>query len=502
MTEMRQLNFEDYVDILRRRWWLVAALALLGAGAGYGTAHFLPKRYTSQTLVLVAQPTVPGDYVKPVITQDVNQRLATMQQQILSRTRLEPVIQQFGLFAKDIKEVSMEDLVQRLRDAISVTPIRAMSGTEGGRQLPGFNIAVVFDDPHLAQQICSTITSMFVEENLKLRQELSDQTTQFLGKQLEDAKSKLDDQDSKLAAFKRLHIGSLPDESQTNLSVLTELNTQLDAVTQALGRAQQDKSFAESVLTQQLAARQASQVGPNGPNPDSLEQQLAAQEQQLSELQSKYTDDHPDVIKAKSNIETLNQKIANAEGGEKTAQADRQTKSVAEPPQIQNLRAQTFQLEQGIKQRAAQQEEIQRQIKLYQARVESSPTIEQEYKELTRDYQTALAFYNDLLTKRNQSAMANDLERRQQGEQFQVLDPANLPDKPSFPSKQLFALGGFGAGLGAAISLVLLIEILDTSLHSKQSVENVLQLPVLATIPVIQGPSNKRVRESAVGLKM
>jgi polysaccharide chain length determinant protein (PEP-CTERM system associated) len=498
MTEMRQLNFEDYVDIIRRRWWLVAALALLGAGAGYGTAHFLPKRYTSQTLVLVEQPTVPGDYVKPVITQDVNQRLATMQQQILSRTRLEPVIQQFGLFAKDIKDVSIEDLVQRLRDAISVTPIRAMSGTEG-RQLPGFNIAVVFDDPHLAQQICSTITSMFVEANLKLRQELSDQTTQFLGKQLEDAKSKLDDQDAKLAAFQRLHIGSLPDESQTNLSVLTELNTQLDAVTQALGRAHQDKSFAESVLAQHLAAWQASQVGPN---PDSLERQLAAQEQQLSELQSKYTDDHPDVIKAKSNIETLNQKIANAQGGEKTSQADGQTKSAVEPPEIQNLRAQIFQLEQGIKQRTAQQEEIQRQIKLYQARVESSPTIEQEYKELTRDYQTALAFYNDLLIKRDQSSMANDLERRQQGEQFQVLDPANLPDKPSFPNKQLFALGGFGAGLGAAISLVLLIEILDTSLHSKQSVENVLQLPVLATIPVIQGPSNKRVRELAVGLKV
>jgi polysaccharide chain length determinant protein (PEP-CTERM system associated) len=497
MTEMRQLNFEDYVDIIRRRWWLVAALALLGAGAGYGTAHFLPKRYTSQTLVLVEQPTVPGDYVKPVITQDVNQRLATMQQQILSRTRLEPVIQQFGLFAKDIKDVSIEDLVQRLRDAISVTPIRAMSGTEG-RQLPGFNIAVVFDDPHLAQQICSTITSMFVEANLKLRQELSDQTTQFLGKQLEDAKSKLDDQDAKLAAFQRLHIGSLPDESQTNLSVLTELNTQLDAVTQALGRAHQDKSFAESVLAQHLAAWQASQVGQN---PDSLERQLAAQEQQLSELQSKYTDDHPDVIKAKSNIETLNQKIANAQGGEKTSQADGQTKSAVEPPEIQNLRAQIFQLEQGIKQRTAQQEEIQRQIKLYQARVESSPTIEQEYKELTSDYQTALAFYNDLLIKRDQSSMANDLERRQQGEQFQVLDPANLPDKPSFPNKQLFALGGFGAGLGAAISLVLLIEILDTSLHSKQSVENVLQLPVLATIPVIQGPSNKRVRELAVGLK-
>src|SRR5438309_12083626 len=190
MSGMRQLDFDDYVEIFRRRWWLVILLALVGAGAGYGLAHFLPKHYTSQTLVLVEQPTVPGDYVKPVITQDVNQRLATMQQQILSRTRLEPVIQQFGLFPKEIKELSMEELVQRLREAISVTPIRAMTGTEG-RQLPGFYISVVYDDPCLAQKICSTITSMFLAENLKLRQSISEQTTRVLSQQREVAEAAL-----------------------------------------------------------------------------------------------------------------------------------------------------------------------------------------------------------------------------------------------------------------------------------------------------------------------
>jgi len=492
MSGMRQLDFDDYLEIFRRRWWLVTVLALIGTGAGYGLAHFLPKRYTSQTLVLVEQPTVPGDYVKPVITQDVNQRLATMQQQILSRTRLEPVIQQFGLFPEDIKQLSMEDLVQRLREAISVTPIRAMSGTEG-RQLPGFNISVVYDDARLAQQICSTITSMFMEENLKLRQQLSEQTTQFLSKQLEDAKARLDEQDSKLAAFKRLHIGSLPDESNTNLNILTGLTTQLDAVTQALGRAQQDKTYAESLLEQQIETWQSSQVGQN---PETLGQQLTARELQLSDLQSKYTDDHPDVIKAKNDVETLKKKIAESEAKDNAPKPDKSAKSAAEPPQIQNLRTQIFQLSEAIKERTAQQEEIQRQIKLYRARVESSPTIEQEYKELTRDYQTALAFYNDLLSKRDQSAMANDLERHQQGEQFQVLDPANLPDKPSFPNKQLFALGGSGAGLGLGVGLVLMIELLDTSLRSSRNVEFALRLPVLAMIPTIEGLASKRAKKS------
>ena len=492
---MRQLSSEDYIEIVRRRWWLVMALALLGAGAGYGLAHFLPKHYTSQTLVLVEQPTVPGDYVKPVITQDVNQRLATMQQQILSRTRLEPVIQQFGLFPKEIKELSMEELVQRLREAISVTPIRAMTGTEG-RQLPGFYISVVYDDPRLAQQICSTITSMFMEENLKLRQQLSEQTTQFLSKQLEDAKTRLDEQDTKLAAFKRLHIGSLPDDNNTNLNILTGFSTQLDAVTQALGRAQQDKSFAESVLAQQLEAWQTSQVGQN---PETLQQQLAARELQLSELRSKYTDDHPDVIKAKSDVETLKAKIADSDAQDNKPESEKSAKAPAEPPQIQNLRAQIFQFNEVIKERTTQQEEVQRQIKLYQARVESSPSVEQEYKELTRDYQTALAFYNELLSKRDQSAMANDLERHQQGEQFQVLDPANLPDKPSFPDNRLFALGGFSGGLTLGVGLVLLVEIGDTSLRSSRSAELALRLPVLALIPAIQAPASKKTKKSPIG---
>ena len=334
---------------------------------------------------------------------------------------------------------------------------------------------------------------MFMEENLKLRQQLSEQTTQFLSKQLEDAKARLDEQDSKLAAFKRLHIGSLPDESNTNLNILTGLTTQLDAVTQALGRAQQDKTYAESLLEQQIETWQSSQVGQN---PETLGQQLTARELQLSDLQSKYTDDHPDVIKAKNDVETLKKKIAENEAKGNAPKSDKSVKTAAEPPQIQNLRTQIFQLSEAIKERTAQQEEIQRQIKLYRARVESSPTIEQEYKELTRDYQTALAFYNDLLSKRDQSAMANDLERHQQGEQFQVLDPANLPDKPSFPNKQLFALGGSGAGLGLGVGLVLMIELLDTSLRSSRNVEFALRLPVLAMIPTIEGLASKRAKKS------
>ena len=497
MLGQRELTPQDYVSILRRRWPLILVLAVIGGGLGYGAARFLPKRFTSQTLVLVEQQTVPEPYVKPVISPDTNQRLASMQQEILSRARLEPLIQQFGLYRDAKNPVSTEDLVERLRKAVTVTPIQPMAETSS-HGLPGFTISVNFDDPHLAQQICSTITSMFMEENLRLRQQQGEQTTLFVAKHLEDAKAKLDEQDAKLASFKRLHLGSLPDEEQANLNLLMGLTSQLDATTQALSRAQQDKSFAESMLTQQLAAWQ---VTPSGQNPETLEQQLSALQAQLAALKSKYTEDYPDVIKAEKDLEALKKRMAETTDDQKTAQkADKPAKTPTEPTQIQSLRAQLHQYDQVIRDRTAQQEEIQKQIKIYEGRVQSTPAIEQEYKGLTRDYQTALEFYNELLKERDQSSMAMDLERRQQGEQFRVLDPANLPDQPSFPKASFFIPGGFGGGLALGLGLVLLFEMQDTSLRSEKDVESLLRLPVLAMVPVIKPSSGKRAKESSSNL--
>jgi len=488
----REFTIEDYIVMIRRRWPIIVGLALLGGGFGYGVTRFLPKRFTSQTLVLVAQPTVPGDYVKPVVSEDTNQRLASMQQEILSRTRLEPLIQQFGLFGGEVKQASMEDLVERLRKTVTVTPIQPMAETRS-QGLPGFTISVTFGDPHLAQQICSTVTSMFMEENLRLRQQQAEQTTQFIAKQLDDAKTKLDGEDAKLAAFKRRYLGSLPEQEQANLNLLTGFTSQLDAVTQELSRAQQDRSFAESILAQQVSAWQATQ---NGQNPETLDKELSALQAQLTELKSKYTDDHPDVIRIKNDIDTLKKKMADAQ---KKEVPEPVTREPAEPTQIQALRAQIRQYGQLIQQKSAQQEELQQQIKLYQERVQSSPSIEQEYKELTRGYQTALEFYNDLLKKRDQSAMATDLERRQEGEQFQVLDPANLPAAPSFPKKSVFTLGGLGGGLGLGLALAFLLELQDTSLRNGKQAEALLQLPVLASIPEIARLGSKKATGFLLG---
>ena len=443
------ITANDVIGILRRRFLLISLLALFGGASGFILSHVLPKRYTSKTLVLVQQPAVAP--VASPVSDNTNQRLAAMQQQILSRSRLEPVIRDLNLYENDIDRVPMEELVDRLRKAIEISPVAPMAETRA-QNLPGFTISVAYSSPNVAQQICAKITSMFLAENQEMSQSEVQENTDFLSKEVEETKAKLDEQDARLAEFQRKYLGSLPEQSAMNLNMLTGLNSQLEAATQGLNRAQQDKSFSESVLAQQLATWQASQ---SGQNPETFEDQLAALQTQLLTLQSKYTDDHPDVIKAKNDIATLKQKIAEAEQQRKSLPPDKPVKSITEPTQILQLRAQIHQYDQVIKERTQQQEDIQKQINLYQARVQASPAVEQEYKLLTRDHQVVLDAYNDMVKKRDQSEVGQRLVESQKGEQFLILDPANLPDSPSFPKLPLFAGGGFGTGLALGLGLAL-----------------------------------------------
>ena len=479
----RELTPTDYIAMLRRRWMLITVLAVVGPPLAYGVSRLLPNKYKSQTLVIIEQPTVSKKIVESLDSTDINQRLASMQQQILSRSRLEPIIRQFNLYPEDLNRISMDELVVRLQKRIDVTPIMPMSETRA-QELPGFYIAVTLGDARQAQGVCTAITSMFIEQNLRLRQEHSETTTQFLAQELASAKASLDEQDGKLAAFKSHHTGELPEDEQTSLNLLTGLTSQLDASTQALARAQQDKSFNESLLTQQVAAWQASQTGHN---PDTLEQQLIALQAHLVSLQSSYTDDYPDVVKAKNDIATLQKRIADSEGPN-NAPAANKAKMSSEPTQIQQLRAQVHTDDLIIASKTKEQEQIRKQIAMYQERVQSSPAVEQQYKELTRGYQTALESYNELQKKRDDSEMAVNLERKQEGEQFVVLDPANLPEKPSFPNRPLFAVGGLGGGLGLGFAIAFFLEMKDTSFKTERDVEFALQLPVLAMVPEI-GPT-------------
>lgn len=471
MLGHRSLTFDDYARILKRRWALIVLPIVLLPLIGYGISYLIKPQYVSQTLVLISQPKVPDNYVKPVVTGDLDQRLASMKEQILSRSRLEPIIQQFNLSPGK----NMDDRVDAVRKDIGITPIHSEIDHAGG--LPGFFISFKANDPHTAQQVCAEITTLFVNQSLRDTEQSAQGTTSFLESQLAEAKANLDTQDQKLAQFQKTYLGRLPGESDENMGMLASLNTQLNAVTQNLARQEQDKTYQEAMLQQQLqqwhAERGNSPVGM-----DPRQQELSDLQKQKSELLTIYTANYPDVIAVNQKISDLKADLA------KNPPVYPAGTNGPEPQTVAQLRAALKATNSGINSKRMEQMRLQSQIRTYQDRISSSPLVEEQYKELTRGYQEAQKFYDDLQAKMNQSKMATELQQRQQGEQFQVMDEPNLPDSPSFPKRWVFLLAGlfFGAVLG--FGLAGWVEYRDTSIRSEQDIYAFLHLPTLAVLSV------------------
>src|SRR5438552_2144743 len=401
MIENRELSMDDYLAMLRRRLKVILIPVLLAPLAGFLISFAFSPKYTSQSLILVEEQKVPEGYVKPVVTEDIGQRIATMEQQVLTRSRLQPMIDRLGL----ARGRSVDEAVDEIRANISIEQVETglTPPTAGGTSknktkkkpgqastMPGFYVNFTASNPKEAQDICSGLTSMLLEENLKLREGVAQNTTAFLSRQLEQAKRDIDDQDSKLAAFKKQYMGQLPGDEENNLKILVGLNSQLDANTQSLNRAQQDKSYTESLLAQQLAAWKANQ---RATNPQTLEQQLASLQSQLITLQARYTDDHPDVAKAKHDIAELQRKLKEANSDSSKQTEIRSEIDTNEPPEVRQLRLQIHQYEQVLAQANAREKALQDQIRTYQGRVALSPAVEEQYKQLTRDSETAHKFY-------------------------------------------------------------------------------------------------------------
>ncbi len=482
MLGHRELTLEDYVGILKRRSLLIVISAIVFLAIGIGISYTISPQYVSQTLVLVQQQKVPEDYVKPVVSEDLGARLASMKEQILSRSRLEPIITKFNLYAGGNN--NMDNRVDETRKAIAIAPIRSDQAKMTGG-MPGFFISFKAQDARTAQQVCGEITSLFVSENLNAREQSAEGTTEFLKQQLADSKRDLDEQEAKLATFQQKYFGSLPEQETSNANTLQALTTQLDAVTQSLGRMHENETFLQAMISQQASESQDSQTG-SGLSVDDREKELKALIAQQKELEAIYTPDHPDVLAMKRRIADLRAEIAHPQTEVATSAAPG-TASHHDPPQLLKLKAELRLLHPAMDAAKREQAQLQQKIRTYESRMESSPAVEEEYKQITRDHQSALDFYNSLLKKMNESSMATALEQRQEGEQFFVMDPPNLPDGPTFPNPFIFAGGGFAVGLFLGLLIAGLLEYRDTSLRNERDIWAFTNLPTLAIISHIDG---------------
>jgi polysaccharide chain length determinant protein (PEP-CTERM system associated) len=484
--ENRQLTMDDYLAMLRRRIKVILIPVLLAPLAGFLVSYAFPAKYTSQSLLLVEEPKIPDAVVPQVYTEDLTQHINAIERQVLSLNRLRPMVERLGLAKRG---QNLEDVVDNIQQSMTIQPLLDVSQIGAGAKkkpgqgspVPGFYVNYTASTAREAQQMCTELTSMLLEEDYKSRQDATQGTTDFLTKQVEDAKQSLDALDKRLAAFKNQHMGQLPGDEDNNLKILMGLNSQLDANTQSLNRATQDKSYTESLLAQQVAAWKTSQ---SASNPQTLQQQLGQLQAQLIDLQARYTADHPDVMKTQADIAQVKKKLA--EINEPSAKADtaNDKESGTEPPEIRQLRLQIHQYQDLIAQTTRDQKKLQEEIAVYQSRVASSPAIEEEYKELARDYDNGQKVYQDDLAKQSTSKMAKEAQQ-QEGAQMLLLNPASAPDPnwPSFPNRWLFAGGGLGAGLALSLGLALWLELRDNCIRTEADVEAALELPLLVAVP-------------------
>jgi polysaccharide chain length determinant protein (PEP-CTERM system associated) len=497
------INLEQYVDVIRRRHMYFLIPFFLGWLVVWSVSWVLPSRYKSGTLILVEQPSMPKDYVTPNVTDDLQARLQSITQQILSRTRLLHIIEELNLYADQRGRLNPDELVERMRKDIEI----ALVFDEHHTAITSFNIYYSSRDPHLAQQVTGELTNLFISENLELRQQKSEDTTKFLEQQLETARQNLAEQEEKVRIYKDQHLGELPSQLTSNVQILSGLQSQLQSEEDGLNADRQQNAYLQTMLQQSRALQRTTKTGESAPvGIPALDQELAKLKSQLADLSSHYTDRHPDVRKLKDQIakteKMREQALTDLKTAATTASASgNPPASVPEEMNSQDSSA-AIQLQGQLKSNqidiANKEHEIaalKSKINDYQARLNQEPVREQQFADLTRGYEQSKANYDELLKKKNSSQMATSMELLQQGEHFQMIDPPSLPLKPDFPNRLKFC--GIGLGIGIALGIVLAggTEYLDDRLYSEKALKDLLPVNVISEIPAITGPDEARKQE-------
>jgi len=491
-------DVHHYLGIVRRRHLQFLIPLFLGWALVWSASWVLPPRYQSTTLILVEQPTMPKDYVTPNVNDDLQDRMQSITQQILSRTRLLHIIDQLNLYVEPHSQPSPDQKVDRMRKDIDIELVK-----DAHNQITAFNVSYSSRDPHLAQQVTSELTNLFINENLEVRQQQSEDTTKFLESQLEAARKTLSDQEDKIRQFKAEHPGELPTQVGSNLQILAGLQSQLQTEEDALNTAKQQRVYLETLVGQYRSLQGTAKSSGSAPGGlPAVTEELEKLRAQLADLQSHYTDRHPDVRKLKQQIaeteKTRGQIIADLKANE-SASADPNANAAADPSTITDASSpmvtlqgqqQSNRVEISNRERAVA--DLKAKVNDYQTRLNQEPVREQQLSDLTRGYEQSKANYDDLLKKKNESAMATSMELLQQGERFRIIDAPSLPVKPEFPNRLKFC--GMGLGIGLALGAVVAgaFEMTDDRIYDEKQLQKLLPVAVISEIPAVAAPSDQR----------
>lgn len=486
MIPGKQYTPEILLDVLSRRKWLIVIPTVTLALATAVVTYYLPNKYQSDTLILVVPQRVPESYVRSTVTTRIETRLQSISQQILSRTRLERIIQDFNLYADRRKTDIMEDIVEAMRKDIKVDIVKG----------DAFRVTFTGDDPRTTMRVTERLASFFIDESLRDREVLADGTNQFLESQLEDARRRLIENEQKLADYRHKHDGELPTQAEANMQGLHNTEMQLQALNESINRDHERRLVLERFLTDaglSATGDATSVMATAGPDPSStVTEQLEAAQAALQAMQLRLTPNHPDVIRAKRTIVELQKRAAEEakEGG--TVTRPQTPAELSRQNRIRDVQSEVASIDRQLTSKNEQEARLRKALGEYQRRIEAAPVRDSELAELTRDYDTLQTSYKALLGKKEESQISANLERRQIGEQFRILDPARLPEKPASPNRPRLYLAGIVGALAIGLALATTREYFDRALRSEDDVRLALNLPVLATIPIIHRTKGSR----------
>jgi len=502
----RPMDFDDYVDVVRRHKSWIAGPALAGVVFSVVVAFLWPDTYTSEATIRIVPPAVPERFVATNVNLQVGQRLAAFYQQVTSRDRLQNLIQTFNLYPRKRGRVPDEDLIEEMRRRIEMRPVTSVREPVEGRPMAtAFRVSFSYENRYDAQKVVRSIVESLTTETLQRRTTESETTTRFLKEKVDAAKQKLDAIEAKVEQYKRAFAGKLPEQLESNLAQLRALDTQIASAMSSVNRATQEKLLLENQLriTQDqlqnlvAAASASSPLETTSKNERlvQLEREILNTETRLAGLREQYTNNHPDVRRTEALLAGLRQERdallkqeqqkapAPARPAEPVVKSREQRQYEAE---IERLRALIAAKDKEIEQFVAEQARLNKQQKIVQDRIDAIPLGEREYVQLTRDYAIARKEYEDLMLKSSQSAMATDLERQQQGEILEVLEPASLPQTPREPNRWMIVITGTMLGLICGVFLAGARELKDTSLKNLKDVKAYTGLPILGSVPLVE----------------
>jgi len=487
------LRPEKIVEIILRRRWLLIIPFCFSMLAGIYSALTLPRIYAASTLILVQPQRVPTAYVRSIVSTDIESRISTISQQIMSRTNIEKIIDQFKIFSDPkYEKMFREDKIENMRTRISVHVSKARRGADA------FTIEFKGQKPQMVMRVANTLATYFIDENLKVREAQAIGTSNFLDAEMESIKKVLEQKEKAGREYRQRFMGGLPEQLDTNLRILDRLQENIAKKQEALGEARSrhmllERQFADDKKLQASAKPTAAGGAiPETQTQDALK--LQQHKSMLEDLLTKYTDQHPDIIRTRKLIRDLEKKTIAQKSSLKPVSNQSQSdprSGVSEKRNVQELSIEEVKAE--IRKLQDEMSVLKQQVNLYQKRIEEAPKREQELLSLNRDYNNIQSAYNTMLNRKLEAGIAVNMEKKQKGEQFQVLDPAKLPEKPVEPDmKKLFMLFVL-AGLGIGAGLTFVLEYLDTSFRDPKEIQTVIGLPTLAMISRIYMPGEKKL---------